>query len=199
MGLENVWIVCSWVCNFCFAPVFISALLTANPFWTEHPHEGWWARITKELAAKRKELSAGQAARHFPFRVPLWLMFVTYLIVAAMFVIPTYLTHHAGGGNDGWNVDPVPLVFAVLTIGFTNIWMLIYLNTSSEECTNISIVQVLSVITAFMAFFFMLPRHSAWWSLGIVVYNCFWAVKVYIEERRRCTDISPILSGARSN
>lgn len=190
MGLENVWVVLTWVCNFCFAPLFVSALLTANPFWSEPPHEGWWSRITKELADKRK-------SRRFPIKIPLWLMLLTYLIAAAMFVVPTYLTHHAGGGNDGWNVDPVPLVFAVLTILFTNVWLLLYLNTVAEACTNISFLQVLSVITAFMAFFFMLPRHSAWWSLGIIVYNIFWTAKVYLEERHRCVDNSPILTGRK--
>lgn len=179
MGLENVWVVFSWVCGFCFSPLIISSVLTVNPFWAKQPHEGWWARISREMKQKGN-------ARRYPFKVPLWLMLLTYLIASAMFVVPTYLTHHAGGGNDGWNVDPVPLVFAVLAIVFTNIWLLVYLQGSS---TNISYVQVLSVITAFMAFFFMLPRHSAWWSLGIIVFDMFWLVKVYLEERCRYPDM----------
>lgn len=182
MGLENVWIVFSWVCGFCFAPLFVSSLLTANPFWRGGPHEGWWARITAETAKKG-------SARRYPFKVPLWLLFLSYLVATAMFVVPTYLTHHAGGTNDGWNVDPVPLVFAVLTVVLTNMWLLLYLSTPSSLCTNVTYLQVLSVIAAFMAFFFMLPRHSAWWALGIIVYNVFWASKVYLEERRRCPDV----------
>ncbi len=182
MGLENVWIVFTWVAGFCFAPLVVSSMLTANPFWSSGPHEGWWSRISRELREKRNP-------RRYPFKIPLWLMFLMYLVVAAMFVIPTYLTHHAGGGNDGWNVDPVPLVFAVITVLLTNAWLLLYLSTPASACTNVTYLQVLSVIAAFMAFFFMLPRHSAWWAIGIIVYNIFWTGKVYLEERVRCPDV----------
>lgn len=186
MGVENAWVVITWLCNFCFAPVLVSALLGANPFWKKGTHEGWWTRVTREMKEEH-------SARRYPFRVPLWLLFIAYLAAAAMFVAPTYLTHHAGGGNDGWNVDPVPLLFAELTILMTNTWLLLYLSTPSSLCTNILVLQALSTISAFMAFFFMLPRHSAWWSLGIIIFNLFWAFKVYMEEQYRCPDVPAAL------
>lgn len=182
MGLENVWHVFSWVVSFCFSPLFISSLITANPFWKDAPFEGFVARFDREMKSK-------DDPRRYPFKVPLWLMALLYLVASAMFVVPVYLTHHNGGGNDGWNVDPVPLVFAVLAVALTNLWLLLYL---TPGCTNITFLQILSIISAFMAFFFMLPRHSAWWSLGFIVYNIFWAVKVYLEEYKRC----PFVSGA---
>jgi hypothetical protein len=184
MGLENVWHVFSWIVAFCFSPLIVSAMITSNPFWTKKPHEGYYARITRELKSK-------SSPRRYPFKVQLWLMALMYLVVSAMLVVPVYLTHHNGGTNDGWNVDPVPLIFAVLAVATTNLWLFIYLTTSGKRCSNVGIVQIIAIICSFMSLFFMLPRHSAWWSLGFIAYNIFWAVKLYLEDYYRCPD-SPI-------
>lgn len=182
MGLENVWHVFSWVCYVCFSPLLVSAMITTNPFWNKKPHEGFYARINRELTDKK-------SPRRYPFKIPLWLMALMYLVASAMYVVPIYLTHHNGGTNDGWNVDPVPLLLAVLSVALTNAWLFIYLTTPARGCSNVGIVQVVAIIATFMSFFFMLPRHSAWWSLGYIVYNIFWAVKIYLEEYVRCPDV----------
>lgn len=192
MGLENVWHVLSWVCYVCFSPLLVSAAITTNPFWKVKPHEGFYARVNRELKNK-------QSPRRYPFKIPLWLMALMYLVASAMYVVPIYLTHHNGGTNDGWNVDPVPLVLAVLSVAITNAWLFIYLKTSPKECSNVSLVQVLAIIATFMAFFFMLPRHSAWWSVGYIVYNIFWAIKIYLEDYVRCPDMPGALCKDKNN
>lgn len=186
MGLENVWHVFSWVTSVCFSPLLVSAAIGTNPFWNKKPHEGFYARISRELQDK-------QSPRRYPFKVQLWLMALMYLIAGAMFVVPIYLTHHNGGANDGWNVDPVPLIFAVLAVALTNLWLLIYLTSTMRNCSNINIVQIAATISTFMAFFFMLPRHSAWWSVGYIVYNIFWAIKIYLEDYVRCPDVPGVV------
>lgn len=184
MGLENVWHCFSWICAFCFSPLFISGILSMNPFWKKAPHKGFYVSFSEDLNQKGNP-------RRYPFKVPLWAMALMYVIATAMFVVPTYLTHHNSGTNDGWNVDPVPLLFAVASILFTNLWQLQYISTPATQCTNIGHLQVVTIFSTFMAFFFMLPRHSAWWSMGLIGYNIFWAIKVYLEDLKRC----PIESG----
>lgn len=179
MGLEECWQVFSTVALFVTAPLWFSSMLDSNPF---SKGKGWAAIYTDEL--KKKD-----SPRSSPVGIPLLASAIVWAIVAAAAAIPTYTIYHNSGLNDGWTVNPVPLIFAYTSLFFNTIWLPVYLS-SCEACYNIGFVQVLAIVTSVISFAFALSSDTAIYysilSIGMIIWASFWWLKTYFEENKRC-------------
>jgi hypothetical protein len=180
MVLENVWNVFGWSALVAAGPIFVSSLLSTNPFTGESP-KGWAFRYTRD--SKNPD-----HPRSKPFAIPVWLATLLYVIVGGCLVVPLFTIHYNSGAYDGWAVRPLPIAFTLISLGLNALWMVVYLS-KCNACTNIEWIQMVSIFSSVMGFVYMLDNTKliyAIWGIPFIAWNVLWFAKAYVEDWYRC-------------